>query len=167
MSTISAPLVADWIRKGLRWKYIFRDIRKPFSIPLTEEKKVAMHQYPEGIFLFGKFVFDRPFGGVRIDAYPEWPITLDIPTLWADGVLAPNVWGWISRYRPAPFVGQPGTYALVIPQGQVWQNIFEMWVINTNLTIPINCLRYLYAMAVLLEPRSPEQAEVFEVEREN
>ncbi|GAI94099.1 unnamed protein product, partial [marine sediment metagenome] len=114
-----------------------------------------------------KFVFDRPFGGIRIDAYPEWPITLDIPTLFADGVIAPNVWGWISGYLPAPYVGQPGIYALVVPQGQVWQNIFEMWVVNTDPTVSINCLRYLYALAVLLEPRSPEQAEVFKVEREN
>lgn len=169
MSTIPAPLVADWIKKELAWKYVVKDLRDkaPFSIPPNEEKKIGQYFKTEGLFLFGLFVFDEPTGGVRIDAYPEWPVTLDIPTLWASGVMAPNVWGWISRYRPAPFVGNPGTYTLVIPQGQVWQNRFELYVVNTSPVRTINCKHYLYMMAVLEQARSAEVKERFEAEGEN
>lgn len=167
MSTIPSPLVADWIKKGLRWKYVFKDIRKSFSIPPNEEKQVGAFSKPEGLFLFGKFTFDRPYGGIRIDAYPEWPIMLDIFTLYADGVNAPNVWGWVSRYNPDPYVGNPGIYAMVIPEGQVWQNRFELYVVNRSPTVTINCTCYLFAMAVLEEPRSVEEKERFEEEGEN
>lgn len=167
MSTIPSPLVADWIERGLRWKYVFKDVRKPLTIPALQEKQIGEFFKSEGLFLFGKFVFDAPFGGVRIDAYPEWPITLDIPTMYSDGVIAPNVWGWVSRYLPDPYRGAPGTYAMVIPEGQVWQNRFKILVINTSPNRTINCLRYLYAMAVLEEPRSTEARERFEAEGEN
>ncbi len=167
MSTIPSPLVADWIKRGLKWKYVVKERRTSLGIPVDNERKIGEYSYPEGIFLFGLFVFDRPFGGIRIDAYPEWPISLDIPTLWNNGVIAPNIWGWISRYRPAPYVGNPGTYALLIPQGQVWQNRFELFVLNTSDAIAINCTRYLYVMAVLEEARSAEAAEEFEALGEN
>jgi len=73
MSTIPAPLVADWIKKELPWKYIVKDLRDkaPFSIAPNEEKKIGEYFKSEGIFLNGLFVFDEPTGGVRIDAYPE------------------------------------------------------------------------------------------------
>ncbi|MBA7489833.1 hypothetical protein ES702_00367 [subsurface metagenome] len=167
MSTISSPLVADWIAKELRWKYIVRDITKSLLIPAGNEKKIGDYSKTEGVFLFGLFVFDRPFGGVRIDAQPEWPVTLDIPTLWANGVVAPNVWGWVSRYRPAPYVGNVGTYALLIPQGQVWQSFFKLFIVNANPNVAINCTRHLYMMAVLEQPRSAEARERFEAEGEN
>lgn len=162
MSTIKSPLVTDWIIKGLRWKYVVRESRKPFSIQPSLEKKLHDYANPEGLFLFGLFVFDRPYGGVRIDAYPEWPITLDIPTMYANGVIAPNVWGWLSRYRPDPYTGVAGTYAMVIPEGQVWQNKFEILVINSDPTVTINCTYYLYVMVVLEEARSSAAAEKFE-----
>lgn len=169
MSTISSPLVADWIKKELAWKYVVKDLRDkaPFNIAPNEEKKIGDYAYPEGLFLFGIFVFDRPFGGVRIDAYPEWPLTLDIPIMFANGVIAPNVWGWISRYRPSPYVGQPGTYTLIIPEGQVWQNKFELYVLNTDDTVPIKCTHYLYMMAVLEQARSAEVKERFAALGEN
>ena len=169
MSTIPSPLVADWIKQGLKWKYVVKDLRDkaPFTIPPNQEKRIGQYFKTEGLFLFGIFVFDRPFGGVRIDAYPEWPETLDIPTLWSDGVIAPNIWGWITRYRPAPYTGALGTYAMCIPQGQVWQNRFELYVLNTDPTVSIRCTHYLYMMAVLEQARSPEAKERFEAEGEN
>jgi len=167
VSTIPSPLVADWIAKELRWKYIVKDITKSLSIPAGDEKKIGEYTKTEGIFLFGLFEFDAPFGGVRIDAHPEWPLPLDIPTMWRNGVIAPNVWGWVSRYVPAPHVGNPGTYTLLIPQGQVWQNFFKLFLVNVSSEVDIKCTRYLYMMATLEQPRSPEARERLEAEGEN
>ncbi|GAI45460.1 unnamed protein product, partial [marine sediment metagenome] len=118
-------------------------------------------------FLFGLFEFDSPFGGVRIDAQPEWPLPLDIQTMYDNGVIAPNVWGWVSRYRPDPYVGNPGTYALLIPEGQVWQHFFKLFIVNVDPSRSINCTRHLYMMAVLEQPRSVKARERLEAEGEN
>ena len=167
MSTIPSPLVADWIAKELKWKYIVKDITKALTIPANDEKNIGDYKFPEGILLSGLFRFDRPFGAVRIEAYPEWPDLIDIPTLWTDGVIAPNVWGWISRYNPTPYTGNPGVYTITIPEGQVWQNIFKIYVKNMSPTVSIKCTRYRYVLAVLEQPRTMTSTETFEREREN
>ncbi|GAI45247.1 unnamed protein product, partial [marine sediment metagenome] len=40
MSTIPSPLVADWIAKELKWKYVVKDITKSLTIPAGDEKKI-------------------------------------------------------------------------------------------------------------------------------
>lgn len=167
MSTIPSPLVADWIERELKWKYIVKDISKSYNLPAGSEKKIGKYLNPEGLFLYGVFEFDRPFGGVRIDAYPEWPDSIDIPTLYRLGVRAPNIWGWLSSYIPDPYAGLPGNYTIVIPQGQVWQNTFELFVHNLNANIAINCTYHKYVMVVLEQARSMTEAERFEEETGN
>lgn len=150
------PLINEWKKEGLKWKYIFSPKYQAMPIPaggaLTLPQSDFIYNYPEGILIFFTAGFDHPTCGIRLEWGPEFDsqefFTVNTMSLGLANVIDPLVYTMIPPLVP------PGIYAIRVASPYVWEENLRLRLINTD-TVEHKCLGFGYMMAVLTEKRPP------------
>jgi len=156
---VVSPLIADWIKNKLRWRYIYSPVFRPTTLSPGQMLRISEHRHPEGVFVLGGAAFDSPMCGVRLEAAPrldtERNFTLN--TIIGTGLTSPNVGYWVAMPPTTP----PGVYVLHVFKEWDWLDFFRLYVYNND-TVPHTYLFGGYTLAVLLKPRPKPSREIEE-----
>ena len=153
-----SPLITDWMRLGLKWKYVWFPKVGPFTIPAGGQVQLPSQDYtfsaPEGILLTFYATFDHPNCGIRLECSPN----LDTGDLFtAQLLLAGGISGqpfYITVFGPP--ATPPGIYAIMESKEWPWKEWMRLYVINND-SVPHTCLGYAYTIATLDEPRPDDR----------
>ena len=155
-----SPLINSWIEQGLEWRWYWRPVQRPFTIPANGQVQIPSSTYifdaPEGTLLTFNGVFDHPKCGIRGETKDEldtgFIFTVENMTL----VGLYNTPMYISSMIPPRTPA--GVYAISQSKEWPWTEWARLYLINSD-SVPHRCLTYSFTMAVLKEPR-PVKAEV-------
>lgn len=149
-----SPLIKNWIELGLEWRWFWRPILRPFTIPAKGHVQVPSEAYtfsaPEGVLLTFSAGFDHPDCGIRFETHPELD-TGDVFTVTRlTGVGLANMPFYVVAFVPPASL--PGVFTIAQNKEWPWTEWARLYVINTG-SVPHRCLAYAYTMALLKEPR--------------
>jgi len=153
-----SPLITDWMRLGLKWKYIWFPKMAPFTIPARGQVQLPSQDYtftaPEGVVITFNGVFDHPHCGIRFECSPN----LDTGDLFT--VLNMTFFGNANMpfYITAliPPATPPGVYSIILSKEWGWKEWTRLYVINND-SVPHTCLGFAYLIAILDEPRPDDR----------
>jgi hypothetical protein len=160
MSAVS-PLIADWIREGLEWKWVFQPAVQPFTVA-PGKMRIPTEDYvfsaPEGTLVYMAVVFNSPYGGISMEAEPnlDFKERNTIHTHIALGNTAPNNMTYVN----VPPVSGPGLYTIISSKEWPWVRSCRLFVVNEG-AAPITCIGYAYVMALLVEERRMSLSKLF------
>lgn len=147
-----SPLIVDWVKNRLSWRYIFAPVRKAFSIPAGKSIRTdpGEYKFPEGVFFHGTWQFDHPLCGIRLEAGPN----LDTERLFTVALL---ILGGATVPTPPIYVRIPpdvplGTYIITSNKEWSWQRFLRFYVFNED-TVPHTCLGFGWTLAILDKER--------------
>lgn len=153
-----SPLITDWMRLGLKWKYIWFPKTGPFTIMPSGQVQLPSQDYtfsaPEGILLTLNAGFDHPNCGIRLECSPNLD-TEDFFT--AQRFLSVGNVGlpfFITAIGPP--VTLPGIYGMLQNKEWGWKEWMRLYVFNAD-SVPHICLFFAYTLAVLDEPRPDDR----------
>jgi len=149
-----SPLVTSWMEQGLEWRYFWRPVVRPFTIPAKGQIQVPSEGYtfsaPEGILMTFNAGFDHPNCGIRFEAHPE----LDTGSTFTVNNLEVGLSNMPGFYLTAlvPPQTPPGIYTASQNKEWPWKEWTRLYVFNPD-SIDHKCLFYAYTMLMLKEPR--------------
>ena len=154
LSPIS-PLIADWIKNGLLWKYVNEPKYRAFTVPKKGQVQLPregfIYQSTEGLLLSFGAAFDHPLCGIRMKTEQidteNWWIINNMTMMGA--VNQP----WFVEANIPPQTTN-GVYQLLMYKKWAWNDAREIFVINDD-TEDHTCYSFNYTMAVLLKKRPP------------
>jgi len=148
-----SPLVTNWIERGLEWRYFWRPVVRPFTIPAGSHVQIPSEGYtfraPEGIAMTFNALFDDPNCGIRFEAAPELD-TGDTFTVNTLAVAIANMPFYVTALVPPQT--PPGLYGIVQNKEWPWKEWARLYLINTD-SVDHRCIGYAYTMLLLKEPR--------------
>jgi len=155
-----SPLINSWIEQGLEWRWFWRPMQRPFTIPAGGTVQIPSEGYtfrgPEGTLLTLNGIFDHPSCGIRGEFNPELDtgsiFTVDTMTLVGFSNTPMYITSLIPPRTPA------GVYAISQQKEWPWTDWARLHVFNSD-SVPHRCLKYSYTMAVLKTPRSKKAEE--------
>jgi len=148
-----SPLITDWMKNKLKWRYLFQPIYRPFIIPANGQVQVPFGQhtfkYPEGVLLAFSASFDNSDCGIRYEAENfDSQLAVTVDNMTAIGALNEPFFLWAAQ----PPDTLQGVHYIANYKEWAWQDWFNLYVINTG-SVEHYCLSFSYTIAVLLEPR--------------
>ncbi len=154
-----SPLINSWIEQGLEWRWYWRPVERPFTIPAEGQVQIPSAAYifraPEGTLLTLNGVFDHPKCGIRGETHDELDtgffFTVENMTL----IGLSNTPMYVSSMIPPKTL--PGIHVINQQKEWPWTEWARLYLINSD-SVPHTCLKYSYTMAMLREPR-PAQKE--------
>lgn len=152
MSAVS-PLIADWIREDLKWKWVFQPAVHPFALAPGKTRipsKDYVFSAPEGVLVTMGAVFDSPHGGISMDSEPNLDFK-EVNTI-SNNILAGTTTPNNVTYVNVPPTTFPGVYAIVSNKEWPWVRSCKLYLVNET-AVPITCYGYGYTMAYLMEDR--------------
>lgn len=154
-----SPLITDWIRNGLRWKYLWEPVYRPFEIPARGQVQIPLGEhtfrYPEGVLLSFSASFDNSECGIRYESeHLDTKTAVTVRNITALGALDAPFYVWAAQ----PPQTLQGVHYIANYKEWAWTNWFRLYLINTG-PLPHYCLNFQYTIAVLLEERPPDAAE--------
>jgi len=153
-----SPLITDWMRLGLKWKYIWYPKMGPFTIPARGQVQLPSQDYtftaPEGVAITFNGLFDHPNCGIRLECSPNLD-TSDLFTVQQFLSLGLNALPfYVTAF--APPATPPGIYVIMQSKEWAWKEWARLYVINND-SVPHTCLGFAYFIAILDEPRPDER----------
>ncbi len=154
-----SPLITDWIKNGLKWKYVWQPTYRPFTIPANSEVRLPREDFiftaPEGLLLVLAGLFDHPQCGIgmenpQIDTGNEFAVS----SLMASGTYN-QPWHVFGVVPPKT---APGTFGVGNYKEWAWTDWCKLYVINVD-NVPHTCYGFTYIMALLLKPRPPRASD--------
>lgn len=146
------PVIADWIRQGLRWHNIYAPVIRPITLQPNEMLQIPSRgrtfNFPEGVLIWFSAGFDSPKCGARLESYPslDTGTLITIENMVAGGMDIPEV---IIYTRVPP---NSSLYYLRVVGKWVFEKWLRLYIFNTD-SVPHTCLGYAYHLAVLDEER--------------
>lgn len=153
-----SPLITDWMKLGLKWRYRWFPKTGPFTVPARGNVQLPNQDFtfaaPEGVLLFFGALFDHKECGIRLEFSPN----LDTDDFFVIGRFSAlgivnQPWFVVATVPPASL---PGFYGITQCKEWGWTDWMRLHVINNDI-IPHTCLGYSYIIATLDEPRPDER----------
>ncbi len=145
-----SPLITSWIEQELEWRWYWRPVLRPFTIPAKGEVQIPSTEYtfsaPEGTLLTFNGVFDHPKCGIRGQTHNELDTgaIFTVETMTLVGLY--NTPMYVSAMIPPRTL--PGVYAINQQKEWPWTEWARLYLFNTD-SVPHTCLKYSYTMAML------------------
>lgn len=151
-----SPLITDWMKNKLKWRYLWQPVYKPFTVPAKGQVQIPFgdrtFKYPEGVILSFSASFDSSCCGLRYETENlDTGKAVTVDNITALGALNEPFYVWAAQ----PPDTLQGVHYIANYKEWAWQNWFNLFVINTD-SANHYCLNFQYAVAVLLEPRPPD-----------
>jgi len=157
--TVSSPLIVDWIKRGLEWRYFWRPVMRPFTVPAGAHVQIPSEGYtfsaPEGSLISIAAVFDHPACGLRLECEPELD-TGELFTINTMAFLAGLVNQPYGISATVPPQTPPGVYNIANVKEWSFEEWMRLYVFNSD-SIDHRCLGYGYTVALLREAREAEK----------
>ena len=145
-----SPLINSWIKQKLEWRWYWRPVVRPFTIPAGGQVQIPSGAYTfsaaEGTLLTFNGVFDHPACGIRAETGDE----LDTGSIFTPGFLT-----LVGLYNTPMYVTAlipprtlPGIYGISQSKEWPWTEWARLYLFNSD-SVPHTCLKYSYTMAVL------------------
>lgn len=148
--SVASPLIADWIKQGLKWRYSYFTRAVPYTLAPGEMYKIHEYKQIEGIFIDGNIAFDSPDCGMRLRAAPNLDTArTHLIRTYMLGATRPNVAFWAEIPPSTP----PGVYMITVKKEWPWFNYFEIYIFNDDV-VPHTFLGGGYTSALLEQSRS-------------
>ena len=158
LTTIS-PLIMDWMRNGLKWKYVWQPVYRSLTIPALGQVQLPqgdfIYKAPEGIATTFGAMFDHPSCGIRFNT-PQLD-TGDVFTVNNIDALGTYNGPWFVEANIPPHTAD-GTYTILQYKEWAWTDWAELYLINTD-SVDHTCYTFAYTLALLLEERPPDITE--------
>lgn len=149
-----SPLIMDWIKEGLRWKYIWQPVYAPLTIPAQGQVQLPQSDFiytaPEGLALTFGGVFDHPHCGIRINT-PQ----LDTGDIFCiNNIVSLGTYSapWFVEANIPPQTAD-GTYVITQYKEWAFTDWCELYLINKD-TSDHTCYTFAYTLALLQEERT-------------
>lgn len=145
-----SPLINEWIKKGLKWHYIFQPVVRPFTIPANGEVQIpsgkVTFRAKEGVLIDSFAAFDSPKCGVRLQCYPN----IDTKDFFVvEKMIALGNTNLVTPFfSTVPPQSPTGIYVLGNLKEWAWKEWLRIYVLNTD-SVPHRCLFYAYTIAML------------------
>ena len=157
--TTFSPLVMDWIKNGLKWKYVWQPVYRPLTIPANGQVQLPqgdfIYKASEGVAITFGAMFDHPDCGIRFNT-PQLD-TGDIFTVNNISALGTYNQPWFVEANVPPQTID-GTYTILQYKEWAWTDWAELYLINTD-SVDHICYTFAYTLALLLESRPPDKTE--------
>ncbi len=157
--TSVSPLIMDWIKEGLRWKYVWQPVYAPLTIPAQGQVQLPQSDFiytaPEGLALTFGASFDSPHCGIRLNT-PQ----LDTGNIFCvNNIVALGSYSapWFVEANIPPQTAD-GIYNILQYKEWAWTDWAELYLINND-TSPHTCFTFAYTLALLQEERPPDATE--------
>jgi len=153
-----SPLITDWMRLGLKWKYVWFPKVGPFTIPARGQVQLPSQDYTfsafEGVLLTFTGIFDHPNCGIRLECSPNLDTGdfFTIQLILSSGVNAQPF--YITAL--APPATPPGIYGIMQSKEWGWKEWMRLYVFNAD-SVPHTCIGLGYTIATLDEPRPDDR----------
>ena len=145
-----SPLINSWIEKGREFRWFWRPVLRPFTIPANSQVQIPSGAYifkaAEGTLLTFNGVFDHPSCGIRGETHNE----LDTGSIFTVANMT-----LVGLYNTPMYVTAlipprtlPGIYAISQSKEWPWTEWARLYLFNPD-SVPHTCLKYSYTMAVL------------------
>ena len=155
-----SPLITDWIRNRLKWRYIWQPVYLPFIIPARGQVQLPIGEhtfnYPEGILISFSASFDNSKCGIRYESEHNLDTknVITVDNITALGSLNEPFFLWAAQ----PPQTLQGVHYIANYKEWAWTKWLRLYVINTD-SAPHYCLNFQYHIAVLLEERPTDKVE--------
>ncbi len=157
--TSISPLIMDWIKEGLRWKYVWQPVYAPLTIPAKGQVQLPMDDFiykaPEGLALTFGGSFDHPHCGIRLNT-PQ----LDTGNIFCvTNITALGTYSgpWFVEANIPPQTVD-GVYTILQYKEWAWTDWAELYLINND-TEDHTCFTFAYTLALLQEERRPDASD--------
>ena len=150
----TSPLIANWIEKGLEWRYFWNPIIRPTTIPAKGQIQIPSAEYtftaPEGTLLSLSAGFYHPKCGWRVETDREFDTgtTFTVNNAYSQGVVNQPYGVFVT----APPATPTGYYLITLYKEINWVNWMRLYLVNTD-TIAHRCFGYAYWVAYLTKTR--------------
>lgn len=154
--TSTSPLIVDWIKEGLRWKYVWQPVYHALTIPARGQVQLPqggfIYKAPEGLLLTFGAVFDHPHCGIRLNT-PQLD-TGSIFTVTNITALGTYDQPWFVETNIPPQTPD-GTFTILQYKEWAWTDWAKLYLINTD-SLDHTCFTFAYTLALLQEERPPQ-----------
>jgi len=149
-----SPLVTSWMEQGLEWRYFWRPVMRPFTIPANGEIQVPSEGFtfsaPEGILMTFNALFDHPTCGIRFEAHPEFDTGNSFTVNNLEIGLSNMSGSYVTALVPPQTL--PGIYVVSQNKEWPWTEWARLYVFNSD-SIDHRCIAYAYTILLLKDPR--------------
>ena len=149
-----SPLITDWIKEGLRWKYVWQPLYAPLTIPAQGQVQLPQSDFiytaPEGMALTFFASFDSPLCGIRINT-PQLD-TEDAFIVTNMVALGAYEHPWFLQASIPPHT-PAGFYNILQAKEWAFTDWCELYLINNDVK-PHTCYNFGYTLALLQEERT-------------
>ncbi len=150
-----SSIINKWIEKGLEWRWFWRPVMRPFTIPANGTIQIPSSEYTfradEGTLLTFNGVFDHPSCGIRVESHPE----LDTGDVFTANVMTAVGFTHAAMYITSLIPPQTPSGIYAISQQKEWPftDWARLYLFNTD-SVDHRCLRYSYTLALLRTPQT-------------
>ena len=150
----TSPLIAEWVAKGLEWRYFWHPIIRPVTIPANGQLQIPSAEYTfkasEGTLLSLFAGFLHPKCGWRVESEPGFDTgtTFTVNNAYLSGNLN-QPYGVFANVPPNT---PPGYYMMTLFKEITWVDWMRLYLVNTD-TVDHRCMGYAYWVAYLTKKR--------------
>ncbi len=159
----ASPLISDWVKLKLPWKYLWQPTYKPLTVPANNRVQIPLGQasfnYPEGVVLAFGASFDSSDCGIQYETGGlDTRNVITVDNITSLGTLNDPFFIFASQ----PPQNVQGVHYVANYKEWVWTEWCKLYLLNTG---PVDhiCYNFFYVVAVLLSPRLPDFIECLEI----